>query len=218
MEDILDLEEPESEHFERTVEDLVQNGYEFDFGDFFKYGREIMYKQTWLFIGFSVVYFLIAMAASNIPFGGVLVSPLGAGIYIVSNRIITGRPVEFGDFFKGFTLFLPLLLVNLVSGLLTVLGFALLIIPGIYLAVSWSMAVPLILFKKMEFWDAMEASRQIVGKKWWSFFGMYLVLILLNLGGALLLGIGLFYTMPLTSCVLYAAYQRIVGAGEVEFR
>jgi uncharacterized membrane protein len=108
--------------------------------------------------------------------------------------------------------------VNLVSGLLTGLGFVLLIIPGIYLAVSWSMAVPLILFKKMEFWDAMEASRQIVGKKWWSFFGMFLLLILLNIGGLLLLGIGLFVTIPLTSCVLYAAYHRIVGAGEVEFK
>jgi hypothetical protein len=218
MDDVLDIEEPESDHFERSVEDLVQNGYEFDFGDYFKLGQDIMFRETWLFIGFSVVYFLIALVAANIPFGGIVVSPLGAGIYIVSNRIITGRPIEFGDFFKGFTMFLPLLLVNLVSGLLTGLGFVLLIIPGIYLAVSWSMAVPLILFKKMEFWDAMEASRQIVGKKWWSFFGMFLLLILLNIGGLLLLGIGLFVTIPLTSCVLYAAYHRIVGAGEVEFK
>ncbi len=121
------------------------------------------------------------------------------------------------DFFNGFKLFLPLLLANLVSGLLTGLGLVFLIIPGIYLAVSWSLTIPLVLFKRMEFWDAMEASRQIVGKNWWSFFGMFLILFLLNLGGLLLLGVGLLVTIPLSSCVLYAAYHKIVGAGPVEF-
>jgi len=60
-----------------------------------------------------------------------------------------GQPATFGDAFIGFsTAFVPLMLTHLVSGLLTVVGCLLCILPGIYLGVSWVFAIPLVMDKK----------------------------------------------------------------------
>lgn len=63
----------------------------------------------------------------------------------------------------------------------------------------------------MDFWEAMEASRKIVSKEWFSIFGFIIVLGLINLCGFLCLGVGLLFTVPMTSCAAYAAYADVVG-------
>ena len=87
----------------------------------------------------------------------------------------------------------------------------LLILPGIYLAVAYILTVPLIIERKLGFWDAMEASRKIVTKRWFSFFGFGLLLLLINIVGALLCGIGLLVTVPVTYAAIVSAYENIVG-------
>jgi uncharacterized membrane protein len=91
------------------------------------------------------------------------------------------------------------------------IGMFLLIIPGIYLAVAYSATSYLIVFRKMDFWQAMETSRKAVSKEWFSIFGLGIVLALINLAGALVLGIGLLFTIPLTACAAYAAFADIAG-------
>ena len=46
---------------------------------------------------------------------------------------------------------------------------------------------------------------------WFGFFALVVVLLLLNLGGALLLGIGLLVTVPVSFCTLAVAYVDIFG-------
>jgi hypothetical protein len=82
---------------------------------------------------------------------------------------------------------------------------------ALYLGVSYFFAIPLVIGRRMEFWPAMETSRKIVGRKWVSFFGFALVLGLINFAGALLCGLGLLITAPLSTCAIAAAYERIVG-------
>ena len=53
------------------------------------------------------------------------------------------------------TSFLQLMLVSVVAGLLIALGLALCVIPGIYLSVAWSFAVPLVIDKQLGFWEAL---------------------------------------------------------------
>jgi hypothetical protein len=50
-----------------------------------------------------------------------------------------------------------------------------------------------------------------VHPRWFSFFAFFLVFVLINLGGALLLGLGLLVTVPFTSCAWVAAYADIFG-------
>lgn len=82
---------------------------------------------------------------------------------------------------------------------------------AIYLGISYTFAVPLIVGKKLEFWPAMEISRKLVGRQWLGFLGLLIVLGLINFAGLLVCGVGLLLTMPLAACALAAAYEKIVG-------
>jgi tetratricopeptide (TPR) repeat protein len=57
----------------------------------------------------------------------------------------------------------------------------------------------------------MELSRRTVQPHWFHFFGLVLMIILINLLGALALGLGLLVTIPVSWCALTAAYATMVG-------
>ncbi|MGB3138986.1 MAG: hypothetical protein WBB18_19410, partial [Nodosilinea sp.] len=61
----------------------------------------------------------------------------------------------------------------------------------------------------------METSRRLITKKWFSFFGLLLLLFGLNILGAIPLGLGLLITIPLSVCIVTAAYEDIVGLNSV---
>jgi uncharacterized membrane protein len=202
------------------LEGLLQKSYAVKIGDYIGTGWETFKKNPGGFVGFTLVVFLINVAVAKInqsasPVGtliSLLVSgPLNAGFLIVAFKLLKNRATTFGDFFRGFNNFLPLFLVSLVSSVMIGIGFVLLLLPGIYLAVAYTFALPLVLEKKMNFWDAMEFSRKLISKNWFSFFGFAFVLVLVNLAGGLLLGVGLLVTIPLTICAIAAAYADIVG-------
>ena len=194
------------------AEHLVQQGYDTDAGKYISRGWEIFQENMGLFIVYTLLMLLISVAAAFIPFGSLLVSgPLTAGFYIVANKISKGKPYEFGTFFKGFDFFVPLLLYSLIAGIFIALGLLALIVPGIYLAVAYTFAPLFIVFGKMEFWDGMEFSRKLITRNWWSLFGFVLIIFLINLAGALALLVGLLFTIPLTYCAIYAAFEDIVG-------
>ncbi|MCI4670557.1 MAG: hypothetical protein MRZ79_20650 [Bacteroidia bacterium] len=54
---------------------------------------------------------------------------------------------------------------------------------SLYFRVSWSFSVPMIVLKKMRFWEAMESSRKIITKKWFHFLGLYVVLMFIAIAG-----------------------------------
>jgi len=102
------------------------------------------------------------------------------------------------------------MLFTLISTILGFLAFLALIIPGIYLVVGWTFAIPFIIFGGMEFWDAMEYSRKLITKKWWNILGLLLLLFLINLAGAMVFLVGLLFTVPITYCAIYAAFEDII--------
>jgi uncharacterized membrane protein len=81
----------------------------------------------------------------------------------------------------------------------------------IYLGVSYTFAIPLIVDKKIGFWAALETSRQLITKKWWSFFAFSLVIFSINLVGFLVGFVGIILTVPFTINAIAAAYESIVG-------
>lgn len=194
------------------ADELISRGYDTDIGRYISEGFRIFEKDIGSFIGYTVLYFMITIVSGFIPFALLFISgPLTAGFFIVARKIRKGEAYDFGTFWKGFDHFVPLLLYTLISSILGFLAFLALIIPGIYLAVAWSFAIPFIIFVNMEFWDGMEYSRKLITKKWWNIFGLLILLFLINIAGALVFFIGLLFTIPITYCALYAAFEDIVG-------
>jgi len=176
-------------------------------------GWSLVMRNFWLLAGVSFVAWVIA-AAGFIPFLGFLISlivggPLFGGVFMLFLKKVRGRPAVFGDMFAGFgPSFGSLLAASLVSMILIMLGF-LLIIPGIYLMVAWTFALPLIIDRRMDFWEAMELSRKMVTQHWWKMFGLCIVFMLLSLAGMLVFFVGFFVATAICQAALAYAYQDI---------
>ncbi|MHB8066810.1 MAG: hypothetical protein ACYDIC_02805 [Desulfobaccales bacterium] len=191
-------------------------GFQVQPGKYFQEGWELFKQNPGGFIGFTVIFFIIQAILAHLPRVGGLISlaitaPLGAGFYVVSAKLRQRRTPEFQDFFTGFQFFVPLMLLSVVSSLLIILGFILLIIPGVFLMVCYLFPSMLIIDRRLDFWPAMELSRRTVQGQWFGFFIFVLLIILVNLGGALLLGIGLLVSLPVSACAVAAAYADIFG-------
>jgi hypothetical protein len=196
----------------RGVEALIRNRYEFDGMRYMREGYRIFKQAAGVFVGFTFLF--VALSALT---GGLLNLFLGlvlAGYFTVSFKIMRNEPVEFGDFFKGFSHFWPLFLSGLLVDVLTVVGFMLCLIPGMYLSIAYGLVVPLILTKKLGAWESMEASRKIVTSGLLSFAWLYFLVFAINLGGLLLCGIGLLASIPIGWCAIAAAYSDLVGLEE----
>ena len=185
-------------------------------GDYFKTGWELFKQYPGGFIGFFLVNAAIGLILCAIPLLGWLlyfaVSPaLIMGNFIVSAKLLQRQTPGFRDFFAGFHFFLPLLLLSLVTSILIAIGLALLIIPGIYLAVAYLFTSCLVIDRRLDFWPAMELSRRTVNPLWFAIFTFIVLLVVLNLLGGLLLGLGLLVTVPLSYCILTVAYADIFG-------
>jgi uncharacterized membrane protein len=184
--------------------------------DHLKAGWALFKQYPGGFIVFMLVYLIISAVLNAIPWLGWLVSllitpPLLMGNFIVAAKLLQRQPVEFQDFFSGFHFLLPLVLVWVVSWILVSLGLILLIIPGVYLAVAFLFAPYLVIDRGLDFWSALDISRRTVHPMWFEIFVLAMMLVLLNLAGTLVFGIGLLVSVPLTFCIVTAAYANLFG-------
>jgi hypothetical protein len=192
--------------FDSRVNGRISNGYNVKIEDYLRKGYNIFRKQADLFLLFTALYLL------SMPFGGFIISaPLSAGFFLVAHRLEKGERIIFENFFDGFKFFLPLLILTIVTGVIVIIGYFAFIIPGIYLTVAYTFSIFFVIFGKMDFWNAMETSRKLVHREWVSILLLVLVLGFLNFAGALAFGVGLLFTIPISFCALYAAFDDIVG-------
>ena len=164
-------------------------------------------------VGATVLGWLVTVCLAFVPIVGWIVGfVLLGGLDFMYIRRIRGEEVQIGDVFAGFNrAFVDLTMAGLVKWLLTTIGLALCILPGIYLAVGYVFALPLAVDKQMEFWTAMEVSRRVVHEHWWSTFGLVIVLALVALAGFLVCGVGAVITIPVASAALMFVYEDLFG-------
>jgi len=94
--------------------------------------------------------------------------------------------------------------------------FLICLIPALYLKISWAFTLPLIIDKQMDFWPAMQLSRQRVSKHWWLVFGLFILVGLLNVVGVLLCCLGVLFTAPIGLGALMYAYETIFSSADAQ--
>jgi|GEM_PF-646662 len=96
------------------------------------------------------------------------------------------------------------------NGMLFFLSILLLAAAGAYFFVSYIFTIPLIVIGKMKFWEAMETSRQVVGKKFVSYLlALIVLIILLSIMMIVTCGLGALVAVPLASCTVFCAFEAI---------
>lgn len=145
----------------------------------------------------------------------VVIYPFLVGVMMMGVKRSVDRPISFSMLFAYFGVAVPVIIAGLLITFLTSVGFALFILPGLYLAVAYALTIPLIGDKQLGGWQAMEASRKAITKRWFKVFGLFVVMILILIVSMIPLGIGLIWTYPMSVAMLGILYREVFGVDSV---
>jgi uncharacterized membrane protein len=130
-------------------------------------------------------------------------------IYLKLNE---GEKPEWKTIFKEYALFWKYLAVSILQGLIVFVGILLLIIPGLIWSVRFAFAGIIVVDTKSGPIVALKESYRITKGSFWKLWGFWLALIGVNIIGAVLVGIGLLFTIPLSTLALIHVYRKLSSA------
>ena len=148
----------------------------------------------------------IWMAASQ-----ALLTVLGAGMVVVGIRRACGLSISANMVFWPLKDSYGVLLAAIIQTVLTLLGFLLFILPGIYLVLGYYFAIPLVIDRGLGASEALKVSRRTVQPVWFPLFFLVLGMCVIIFLSALPLGIGLFWTIPWAYNVTGVIYRDLFG-------
>ncbi len=181
----------------------------------------IVYLLIVMAVGFSLgfVFGVLGMGAQAAVLQSVVMQvavtlvsyPLMAGIMLIGVYRSVGEPISIHLLFNNWSKTVPLFVCYLIMMVLITIGFLLFVLPGIYLTFAYMLAMPLIVEKGLGPWEALEASRKAISKRWFSVFFIFIILMFVMSISAIPLGIGLIWTVPLSVMVMSVMYRNIFG-------
>ncbi len=202
-----------------TVEEYVRRGATIDVNRALARAWHLVREHFLVLAGAAFLSWLTMVGVALIPvlgfFAGLVVdSVLIGGLYAAFLRRIRGQPIQVTDAFAAFgsPVLVQLVLAGLASNLAVGLGLILLILPGLYLLVGYLFVLPLVIDKQLEFWTAMEVSRRVVHRQWWTAFALAIVLTLVIAAGLLFFVVGVVVAFPVAIAALMYAYEDLFGS------
>jgi len=188
--------------------DRAAAGYSISLENVLQTGFNHFRKIPGAYMIYSLVFLL---ALSNPGTGLILGGPLLIGFFLAAQHLQSGSEAGMEVFFNSFRKFVPLLILNLLMTLVITLGFLLLVIPGIYFAISYLFAPLFVWFYDVSPVEAITLSRKMVSGNFVQILWIWLLLLALNFLGVLALGVGLLITIPISAFVIYAIFDDIIG-------
>lgn len=197
------------------VQDLLVRDYDLNVGSCLSRGWQLVKDDFWPMVGIVALILLLVHVASSTAVGIVAGGPLMGGLWLFLLRRVRGQAANVETAFSGFRIaFVDLFLAWAVMFVLTLIGFLLFLLPGIYLTVAWMFALLIVIDQRLPFWPALEMSRRVVNRHWFKLFWFSVVLLLINVLGLLFCVVGFFLTAPITLAATVFAYEDIFRAAE----
>lgn len=170
--------------------------------------------KSFSFVGMSDPQGIFLYTGTESLLSFAVLSWIGIGYIRFLLNIADGEQARYRDLFHGVKSpeqFAYFILVNIVYTAVVALGFVLLIIPGIILAIGFMFVSYYIAENRLGFSAAFHSSWEITKGHRWKLFGLLILLVFLNLAGALLLGIGLLVTIPLSQLIITRLFRHLEG-------
>ncbi len=183
--------------------------------DLMRMARESLQGHWGLGVGVTVLYFIIDLGVSFIPFFGFLVSllisgPMSVGLCLVFLMLARQSSAEAGQLFHGFTRFGTALGAYLLMTLFIILWSLLFIIPGIIAAYSYAMTYFIIADDStVGPLQAITQSKEMMRGRKWKLFCMYLRFFGWALLSILTFGIGFLWLGPYIQTSLAHFYDDV---------
>lgn len=131
------------------------------------------------------------------------------GLTKIAIKFASNQKGEIKDLYNHYPLFFKYLAGSILTGIITVIGFILLIIPGIIFSLKLQFVSYLIIDKGMGPIEAIKRSWAMTKGNVWNLFLLSLITTGLNILGALALLIGLLWTIPTTSIATAYVYKKL---------
>jgi hypothetical protein len=191
--------------------------------------------QIWMMIGMGVVFLFFYALATGVS------TILSAGfMYFFIESLRTGKS-NIDNLFAGFrqSSWVQILLAMLVwilavfvimavlvtpavfltasmkSSVPVIVAAVLAMIPLVYLAVPLGFVFPLIVDKKLGFWQAITTAVKTVHRQWFPTLGLMILVGLIGMAGMLACCIGMLATMPLGYLIWCQGYRQLFGDGDL---
>ena len=114
----------------------------------------------------------------------------GMVVQLVRDVLDGRRDSSVGDLLRSVSpVVLTLILISLLAGIATVVGFIALVIPGLYLMTVWAVVAPVVVVERPGGLDAFGRSRALVRGHGWQVFGVIILVIVLVLAVGITTGI-----------------------------
>lgn len=139
----------------------------------------------------------------------VLASILQSALVRATIEDLNGKQPTFSDSIsRAIAVLLPIIGLSILVYLGLMIGFMLLVIPGIYLMLRWSVAIPVLVQERRGVLDSMSRSATLTKGNRWRILGLivifYVALIVLQLAVTLVVGVAATLTGGLIGAVLFA--------------
>lgn len=131
------------------------------------------------------------------------------GLINVYLKLHQTNSADYPDLYSKLHLVGKMILVNLLYGLITTVGLILLIVPGLIWALKYMFFPFLIVDKNLNPMEAIKASGRLTKGHYWQLLLLVLSMGLLNTLGALLIFVGLLFTIPISMLVMTQVYKKL---------
>ncbi|MEI6478197.1 MAG: hypothetical protein WCO52_04415 [bacterium] len=138
----------------------------------------------------------------------------GIGLIRMAIKTVNGERPLVSDLTYALSdgdLFWRYLVTQVLLFVIVTLGLVALIIPGIYLFLTYAFAQYFVVDKGSSTSKAFHQSAEMMNGNQLQFLGLVLALSIINVIGAALVGLGLFITLPLTAITMVHAYRQLSG-------
>lgn len=137
--------------------------------------------------------------------------PMIMGVVMMGIKRSVDAPISASMVFNNFSKMLPLFATIILMYIMMLIGFLLFVIPGIYLMIAYYMAMPLVVEKGLSPWQAMETSRKAITHRWFSVFGLFVVMMIILTISMIPLGLGMIWTLPMVMIAYGILYRNMFG-------
>ena len=200
---------------------------DFTIGSALRFGWETFKRRPWFFVGATLILFLALIVTGSITgaidyaITGSAETSSGVGSLInlalgtLINMGATAFSLQAHDDPEGVSLetlwhpqpFWKFLGATILVAIVVGLGMLLLIVPGVILGLMFLFTTYIVIDRERGPIDTMKDSNAITRGYKWQLLGFVLVLALVNLAGAMALGVGLLVTVPVTLLAFAYVYR-----------
>jgi uncharacterized membrane protein len=194
-----------------------------------RFGWTTFKSKPWIFIGAAAILMVVSIIISKLSDGRDMMSGiigivgtivqwwLYLGLMRMALRTYAGGVPSINQLFgESWKTLLQYAILAIVSGVLVGIGLILLIVPGIIVATMVSLAPLLLLERGMNAIPALKESRRLTEGHRMNIFLFMLILIVLNIIGALALWVGLLVTVPISMLAFVYVYKQVEKGVAVE--